>query len=236
MNLVNVGKLSVPKKFENAISSIEKIENEYKIVLNEGFIFEFGGTEAVEFSQKAVITTIRTIVEKSDSKDLFTVAENDSVTADIVADDVVHTVENSDENSDSISTKNQNLFGNFPEVQFVQGGVFVENESTTIEVVTSFLTGKKDIPTLAKQFDYATVMFTLEKYNLEKYNFGNFKNMRNGAILGALKFYKRADLVRIFELKFYGISHTERAKKRYGIDAGLHSSHFRLKDDVKKAK
>lgn len=69
-------------------------------------------------------------------------------------------------------------------------------------IVTSFLTGTKTIEELYKEFSVQYVKDTLKKYDLKNYNYANFKDVRMKTIFGCLRFYKKPELIRLFEMLY----------------------------------
>lgn len=84
------------------------------------------------------------------------------------------------------------------------------------KIVHEFLVLGNSVDKIEKVYPNASLV--LRSLNLTEKNKGNFSNLSNGVILGTLKRYKRLDLVKLFELFFYGTNNNvQRFKNVDGI-------------------
>lgn len=168
MKIINC-KVKVAKKYHEAISVIKYIKDEkiYIVELNDGYKFNWNGTQNVYFNQKDLLFDIRNIV----------------------------------------LPKKQSEKQPEPKVKKPRKSRKVKvtirkKEQEECIIVTSFLTGTKTIEELYKEFSVQVVKDTLKKYDLKSYNYANFKNVRMKTIFGCLRFYKKPELIRLFEILY----------------------------------
>lgn len=168
MKIINC-KVNVAKKYHEAISKIEYIKDQkiYILELNDGYKFNWEGTQNVYTNQKDLLFDIRNIVfpEKQAETKAETKAEKPK------------------------KTRKKKV-------------TIRKKEQEECIIVTSFLTGTKTIQELYKEFSVQVVKDTLKKYDLKNYNYANFKDVRMKTIFGCLRFYKKPELIRLFEMLY----------------------------------
>lgn len=74
--------------------------------------------------------------------------------------------------------------------------------SEIILIVSSYLKGEKTEKELISQFGSHHVKKAFAKYELKRSNFANFLGLSMSKIFATLKFYKRSDLVEVFEKSY----------------------------------
>lgn len=188
MKLVNC-KVNVPKKYQIAISSIECIKEEgktyYIVTLKKGFNYTWGTDSLISFNQRELLQGLKNIVLPVIKKNEISVEKTRKTSK-----------KTSNENATSVSKKRKTK---------ARKVVIRKKEVEEYMIVTAFLKGEKSVKELNSEFSIHSVNKAFEKYDLKSYNYANFKGLSMSKIFATLRFYKKYDLIELFE-KEYKIS------------------------------
>lgn len=96
------------------------------------------------------------------------------------------------------------------------GKMFNKNEKSVIvtkndtaKLVYELLVEGKTLYQLSKIYKNSSEI--LNELGLNDEHCGNFKNIRKGAMFGALRYYKRYDILNLLEIYFYGVANNQTA-------------------------
>lgn len=80
--------------------------------------------------------------------------------------------------------------------------VISNTESEQVAIITSFLKGKMSEKELISKYGAHQCKKSFAKYSVKRENYANFKGLSMSKIFATLKFYKRNDLIELFEKSY----------------------------------